>query len=48
MTRNLSIPLGSADVKRTGKDITIVTYSYMVHLRLRLPKYFQKKESMLK
>lgn len=28
------VPLGSADVKRTGKDITIVTYSYMVHFAL--------------
>jgi pyruvate/2-oxoglutarate/acetoin dehydrogenase E1 component len=25
-----AIPLGEADVKRTGKDVTIVTYAYMV------------------
>jgi pyruvate/2-oxoglutarate/acetoin dehydrogenase E1 component len=26
-----TIPIGKADVKRTGKDLTIVTYSIMVH-----------------
>jgi pyruvate/2-oxoglutarate/acetoin dehydrogenase E1 component len=26
-----TIPIGKADVKRTGKDVTIVTYSIMVH-----------------
>ncbi len=28
------IPLGKADIKREGKDVTIVTYSYMVHFSL--------------
>jgi len=28
------VPIGSADIKRKGKDITIVTYSYMVHFAL--------------
>ncbi len=28
------IPIGKADIKRTGKDITIVTYSFMVHRAL--------------
>lgn len=29
-----SIPLGKADIKRPGKDVTIVTYSVMVHRAL--------------
>jgi len=29
------IPLGKADIKREGKDITIVTYSFMVHKALQ-------------
>jgi acetoin:2,6-dichlorophenolindophenol oxidoreductase subunit beta len=29
-----TIPLGQADVKRQGTDVTIVTYSYMVHKSL--------------
>lgn len=32
------VPLGSADVKRTGKDITIVTYSLHVRRFLGLPR----------
>jgi pyruvate dehydrogenase E1 component beta subunit len=28
------IPMGKADIKREGKDVTIVTYSYMVHFAL--------------
>ncbi len=28
------IPIGKADVKRSGTDVTIVTYSYMVHFAL--------------
>ncbi|MDH7495711.1 MAG: alpha-ketoacid dehydrogenase subunit beta [Bacillota bacterium] len=29
------VPLGKADIKRAGKDVTIVTYSYMVDFSLR-------------
>jgi pyruvate/2-oxoglutarate/acetoin dehydrogenase E1 component len=29
-----TIPLGKADIKRKGADVTIVTYSYMVHMAL--------------
>jgi len=29
-----TLPLGVAEVKRSGKDVTIVTYSYMVHFCL--------------
>jgi pyruvate dehydrogenase E1 component beta subunit len=29
-----TIPFGQADVKRTGTDVTLVTYSYMVHKSL--------------
>ncbi len=29
-----TIPLGKADVKREGKDVTIVTYAYMTHFSL--------------
>jgi len=36
------IPFGKADVKREGKDITIVTYSYMVHLALEAAKILEK------
>lgn len=29
-----TIPIGKADIKREGKDLTIVTYSYVTHLAL--------------
>jgi len=29
------VPLGKADIKRAGEDVTIVTYSYMVDFSLR-------------
>jgi pyruvate dehydrogenase E1 component beta subunit len=32
------IPFGAADVKRAGKDLTIVTYSRMVHVALNAAK----------
>ena len=32
------IPLGTADVKREGKDVTLVTWSRMVHLALTVAK----------
>ncbi len=30
-----TIPLGTADVKRTWKDVVILTWSYMVHIALK-------------
>ncbi|HHW47165.1 MAG TPA: alpha-ketoacid dehydrogenase subunit beta [Clostridiaceae bacterium] len=36
------IPFGKADIKREGKDITIVTYSYMVHMALEAAKILEK------
>ena len=39
---DFTIPFGKADVKRLGKDITIVTYSYMVHLAFQAA-YCQQK-----
>jgi pyruvate dehydrogenase E1 component alpha subunit len=33
-----TIPLGVADIKRPGKDITVVTYSRMVHIALEAAK----------
>lgn len=32
------VPIGKADIKRKGADVTIVTYSYMVHLALQAAK----------
>ncbi len=29
-----TIPLGQAEIKRSGQDVTIVTYGYMVHLSI--------------
>ena len=37
------IPLGKADVKRPGKDVTLVTYSYMVHRSLAAAKELAKE-----
>lgn len=36
------VPLGQADIKREGKDITIVTYSYMVHKALEAAEILAK------
>lgn len=36
------VPIGKADVKRTGKDLTIVTHSYMTHLSLQAAEILQK------
>lgn len=36
------IPLGKADLKKEGKDITIVTYGSMVHLALAAAKELEK------
>lgn len=37
------IPFGVADVKRTGKDLTIVTYSRMVHVALNAANELAKQ-----
>lgn len=37
------IPLGKADVKRRGSDITIVAYSYMVHEALKAAEVLEEK-----
>lgn len=29
------VPMGKADVKRQGRDVTVITYSYMVHFALQ-------------
>lgn len=33
-TGDYTIPIGKADIKRTGKDVSIITYSVMVHRAL--------------
>jgi len=37
------IPFGKADVKREGSDVTILTYSYMVHKSLNAAKELSKE-----
>lgn len=37
------IPIGKADIKRKGKDVTIVTYSYMVHFALEAAEKLAKE-----
>lgn len=37
------IPLGKADVKRPGKDVTLFTYSYMVHKCLSTSEKLQQE-----
>lgn len=38
-----TIPLGSADIKKEGKDITIIATSYMVHLALKAAAILEKE-----
>jgi len=38
-----TIPLGEADVKREGKDVTIITWSYMVHVALKAAERLAKE-----
>lgn len=40
---DFTVPLGKADVKRQGTDITIVTYSYMVHKALEAANILEKE-----
>ena len=37
------VPIGSAEIMRKGKDITIVTYSYMVHFALEAAERLAKE-----
>jgi pyruvate dehydrogenase E1 component beta subunit len=38
-----TIPIGKADIKREGSDVTIVTYSHMVHKSLAAAKQLAKE-----
>jgi pyruvate dehydrogenase E1 component beta subunit len=40
---DFTIPLGKAEIKRKGNDITIVTHSYMVHMALQAAEIFEKE-----
>lgn len=40
---DFTIPFGKADVKRQGKDVTIVTYSYMTHFALEAAEQLAKE-----
>jgi acetoin:2,6-dichlorophenolindophenol oxidoreductase subunit beta len=37
-----TLPIGKADIKRAGKDITIISYSYTVHKCLEAAKLLEK------
>lgn len=36
------IPIGKADIKRSGKDVTIISYSYTIHKCLEAAKQLEK------
>ncbi len=38
------LPLGKADIKREGKDITIITYGSMVHMALKAAQLLEKEK----
>jgi pyruvate/2-oxoglutarate/acetoin dehydrogenase E1 component len=38
-----SIPLGSADIKKEGSDVTVIATSYMVHLALNVAAKLEKE-----
>jgi acetoin:2,6-dichlorophenolindophenol oxidoreductase subunit beta len=42
-TSDYIVPIGKADIKREGKDVTIVTYSYMVHMALQAAEILEKE-----
>ena len=42
-TEEYTIPLGVADVKRAGKDITLVATSSMVHVALAAAEFARSK-----
>ena len=37
------IPFGSADIKKTGKDVTVIATSYMVHLSMNVANKLEKE-----
>ena len=37
------IPIGKADIKRTGKDVSVIATSYMVKMSLRAAEQLQKE-----
>lgn len=39
---NYVIPIGKADIKRSGKDVTIISYSYTIHKCLEAAKQLEK------
>lgn len=39
-----ALPLGKADIKREGKDITIITYGSMVHMALKAAQLLEKEK----
>ena len=41
-----TIPLGKADIKREGKDITVVATSYMVYKALEAAKILEKEDGI--
>lgn len=41
---NFIVPIGKADIKREGRDITIITYGAMVHTALEAAKLLEGKE----
>lgn len=41
--KSYQVPLGVADVKREGSDLTIVTYSHMVHVALEAAEELSKQ-----
>jgi len=40
---NFLIPIGKADIKREGSDVTIITYSFMVHKALEAASILEKE-----
>lgn len=41
--KEYTIPLGKADIKREGKDVTIIAYGAMVHASLKAAKELEKE-----
>lgn len=41
-----TIPLGKADIKRSGKDVTVVSIGYMVHQALSAAERLQKEKNI--
>lgn len=42
-TEDYTIPIGKADIKRTGKDVTIITYAVMVHRALEAAEILSRE-----